>query len=81
VAVENRKNIDSGLNNVTSKRIIGRRELSMSFDDHEVLINTNNLLIYTFHVLPSLPPPMLLPMLPLMLPRMFSLMLPLMLPR
>ena len=33
VAVENRKNIDSGLNNVTSERIIGRRELSM--DNHK----------------------------------------------
>ena len=53
----------------------------MSFDDHEVLINTNNLLIYTIHVLPSLLPLMLLPMLPLMLPQMFSPMLPPMLPR
>jgi hypothetical protein len=33
VAVENRKNIDSGLNNGTSERIIGRQELSM--DNHK----------------------------------------------
>jgi hypothetical protein len=33
VAVENRKNIDSGLNNGTNKRIIGRQELSM--DNHK----------------------------------------------
>ena len=33
VAVENRMNIDSGLNNVISERIIGRQELSM--DNHK----------------------------------------------